>query len=130
MDCSEYIGQTFEARTHIRLPRGRYVAPGETFRLLAMHVERGCRPDLWLAAGNAALVDDRPQRVPPPGKGIRMGETRAARRARERAEREAAELAAGEPEPADDGANDGGGLPPDDDGSGAPDFPPAETVEA
>jgi hypothetical protein len=58
----DYIGKTFKANTRLILPTGHIVEPGEVFRFLAAHAS--VNVPLWLAAGNAELVDDAPLPIP------------------------------------------------------------------
>lgn len=58
----DYIGKLFRANTRLILPTGHIVEPGETFRFLAGHAS--VNVPLWLAAGNAELVEDEPLKIP------------------------------------------------------------------
>lgn len=69
LSAEDYIGRTLRVLSSVlALPTGRDVLEGQTFKVLAEHVARGARPDLWIAVGNAEVVDDVPQRVPTPGR--------------------------------------------------------------
>lgn len=62
-DLEQYIDKVFVANVTLHLPTGHIVDPGKSFRMLAAHIEGGCRPDMWITTSAATLAPDQNVRL-------------------------------------------------------------------